>query len=460
MEKERSSNPTSERRTYLIDIHKWKMRKKSKRNEQTKDLIEHLRNVHFSLVAASFALMIAALATPSQSLSKAIEETKKAILNSGGIFSQTSIDKSLTRKNGEFYILINEEKIIIPEIQQSILIMWEGANLPDASSSSDLYPKRENEDSKYGITNLASIMKSYETVGGFLENIETLEKFKKYYISDFSLNRVNVYIDGEKKEIEQSEIRDYISKIDGYANPGWYRTSTYFSFQGGIPSPDERSEIIMNGNLVFFLIPDVGIEKTVSTTSHRVSINIPFMLHIGNYNQAISKNELNQDYREFSYYSKDLRSLSLHEFQNYLDSLERSGNQKIQIFGIELQQSDITSWGMAALVACQIYLLLHLIEGKKTGIDLTCKFPWIGVYDDFLSICFSHASIFIFPIATVCVLLWRNIESGEFQNRGNAIFDCIMAFFALVISIASFFFMPGKRRSLREKNHSHPLFRR
>ena len=99
----------------------------------------------------------------------------------------------------------------------------------------------------------------------------------------------------------------------------------------------------------------------------------------------------------------------------YIRERYREDDKKIQVLGFEIPQSSISQWGIAVLIACEIYLLLHLCRSRSLWIaDDLPRDPWIALYQDWFSCTVSLSSITALPLSAAILLAWNGWTADSY----------------------------------------------
>jgi hypothetical protein len=91
----------------------------------------------------------------------------------------------------------------------------------------------------------------------------------------------------------------------------------------------------------------------------------------------------------------------------FVESKARQSEGELAIFGFSVPAAMVSSWGIPIVLVAQLYFLLHLRSlGQGIGADAGSKLaPWIGVYDDGFARTVAVASAFVLPPATVAIVI-------------------------------------------------------
>lgn len=114
--------------------------------------------------------------------------------------------------------------------------------------------------------------------------------------------------------------------------------------------------------------------------------------------------------------TKGVQSLRLQEIDNLLDAIEAqlgSTGSTFSIAGIELPMALLTSWSALALLCIQFYLAMHLAR-LNTFVSTGATIPaisWIGLYPSWLAISTSILSFAVIPVACGAYILLVRLNS-------------------------------------------------
>ena len=121
-------------------------------------------------------------------------------------------------------------------------------------------------------------------------------------------------------------------------------------------------------------------------------------------------------FRNADFYAKGLESLTIEEFRDYLERLRQERGEEVELYGAKIPQRGLSIWGVVVLVILQLYFLSHLLQlGPATShvISAAGGYPWIGVYPDRLSRAITAISLLLVPVTAVFLLIrgWDSLET-------------------------------------------------
>jgi hypothetical protein len=82
-------------------------------------------------------------------------------------------------------------------------------------------------------------------------------------------------------------------------------------------------------------------------------------------------------------------------------------DERFVLFGTTIPASELSRWGTLAVLALQVYFLLHLAEfNRRLGtVEGRLNYPWIGCYDSIWARVTTIATGIAFPLVVVCLLV-------------------------------------------------------
>jgi hypothetical protein len=127
--------------------------------------------------------------------------------------------------------------------------------------------------------------------------------------------------------------------------------------------------------------------------------------------------------------AKYLDESPLPQLEGALDERANSDTERVELFQAKLPVEAIATYGTLVLVTCQLYLLAHLLELRRMARDVA-RFDWptgyIGLYENRLIFLFTFVSIVVWPPFPL-ILVTRAASNWS---------SAWLAWSALVISVA------------------------
>jgi hypothetical protein len=114
-------------------------------------------------------------------------------------------------------------------------------------------------------------------------------------------------------------------------------------------------------------------------------------------------------FRELASVSRDLTNIPLSNMQARVAEMQPKGEQEIEAFGLKIPAAEVTMWGLGLLLAVQFYFWLHLhefnrkVDRSSPGRDVA----WIGVYGSRIAFGAMLLSACILPLGALFELVRR-----------------------------------------------------
>jgi hypothetical protein len=347
-----------------------------------KDLVEHIRFVHFTLQVIALALVLTSLQSPKPRLQRAYEDAAAIQL--------------LNNNYGEF----------IDNFQNGI------ANATkDRPIGQRFYEIRlDGSDSLYGAPTNAILWSGYgidDTTRLQPPQFRNLADFRTFWERGISAYRLVSFgdhkyclLDDRSQSLPSRDPTVEVIDADkkkAYASPiSWGASSLDINAKVAILEFKKNGKGWMKCEIQLSLEP-LGIDSRVvaANAAKRVPWWVP--------------GQFDNSFAELRDASVGLESLAVEDLVKQMQSRLYSDQDRLEIVGAKIPADQILLIGPLLLVACQTYLLLHLkrlrmlIDGLRT-IDL--PEGYIALYDDRLSRAVAFISGCIIPIISVS-MLWR-----------------------------------------------------
>ncbi len=124
-----------------------------------------------------------------------------------------------------------------------------------------------------------------------------------------------------------------------------------------------------------------------------------------------------------------------YELLNALFALERKrSGSPLEIAGLKIERNILRFWGVAVLLAVQIYFYLHLREftTRSRAGDEGLRVAWIGLYPGLGSFFIFSTSIVALPTAVSTLILW-----DQFGSPNLSIVNVILCVFSISIAFVT-----------------------
>lgn len=372
--------------------------------------LEHIRTVHFSLVAACFALLVASTVRPFGSLERAYDQAR---LTSGLMrkaFSGTNLEDFSKRRHAPFLI---DNTYYLPLVESEAIMEQIANRIPAALGLED----RVSVEGRSWDVNVRATGNFWlmPYAGG-----NTLAEFRKAW--EFFRAASPVTLDGFSSEQRprlfrvggaelseqqrQVEIHNFVEhdlravvrelrlalRLEKDPNRNFTPRRWYVVAELTWQDPSRSSEV----NEIWFPIPG---RKAVEIDLQSELLPITDGIRLtGAYEDAFG---------DLQFYARGLESLELSAVIAYLRERYRDDNKKIQILGLEIPLSTLSQWGLVILLGCQGYLALHLLRGRQFWESSSTQFPWVGLYPGLPARLASVVSVSALPASAALLLCWQ-----------------------------------------------------
>jgi hypothetical protein len=110
------------------------------------------------------------------------------------------------------------------------------------------------------------------------------------------------------------------------------------------------------------------------------------------------------------------QSLALDKIDPILESEQSRAGESLEAFGVKFPAQGATRWGIALILAVQLYFWIHLHELSKKlkPHDDGWEVAWVGVYPSNSSRIVFRISAFLLPLCAVVVVGMRGLLLGNF----------------------------------------------
>jgi hypothetical protein len=160
----------------------------------------------------------------------------------------------------------------------------------------------------------------------------------------------------------------------------------------------------------------------------------------------------------------EIRTLELEDVEKLLSDEASKGNEIFEAFGMKFPAAQITTWGIVILLGVQLYLVVYLkqLSGKLRPSDPAWDVPWLGMDTSMLAQGIFGFSVVVLPLIAVLTLSvhWVN-RKPLYWNRWTAFqIALLIAAFSLscVMAASSWKFRPKLQDVSGELSEATPTF--
>jgi len=465
----------------------------------TKDYIEHLRTVHFSLIAICIALGVVVSSTNRREVSRAraqlqlINESLRSwnpdALNSFAKLrmaelskqSGTSLPTSLfvpAPPNANVMVMDSEpakpDLLALHFTEQNWMIEGRVRSIPSLLHRQWLFPGQKF--STLYVDHPYITISAPETLTQFRQLWDALASTKSIVVPTKLATTLYTWRtpEGDREHpwngrAESLSITKRGFHLEATASAPEQDTCT---FQLARTDPSEDSvykaiaaalakstpyfyvclELTDNNNLSFVPVTDF---RTIDFDSQGVLLDLirsqqvtrkdgPLVPH-GTFEYSFSSlNEITKNYQQ----------LSLNAFGPILESEQQRAGESFEALGIKFPADQVTRWGLLILLAVQSYLCVMLRE-RSQGLpssDAECGVPWVGLYGSLPAQAVCFLTVVILPAATCGLVGVRGARLIGFNWAGVMLIGSGSIAASLVLALHAWSNLPSRVHSLRQND--------
>jgi hypothetical protein len=420
----------------------------------SKDFVEHLRTVHFTLIAISAGLILLVLSTRNYNATAALVEVEK-IMAFQKEWSLQWIYQHIRPESFDIETHRGFESIDAPGPDKPLAVRLD-------SESSQFHPMLKSR--------LPAILVFHFPVKNWLVSgfdwspdsfPRTLTEFRGWwnafqkpcYIEipiafvkasksvahpDYILTKSHAW-DSAELRLPHFDAQLYLMSFD---NPV-YKVNVY-----------GRSNYT---NLLMFLQVDSAVRYKVS---QEVLASALGRLQLGTFPESFA---------DLSIAAADNADLPLEDIKDFLHEEASKGQEVFEAFGMKFPAGKVTLWGELLLLSVQLYFLLYLrqLSGQLRADDPGWDVPWVGMNTSRLGQTILFASLIVLPIAAMALLggqaflVWRKTALPDgwwhrllYRSESFALGIALIA--SICLGILSWRYRP--KVEAEQPSHSSPLF--
>lgn len=404
----------------------------------SKDFVEHLRTVHFALIAVSVGLIALSLTRPAGTLAKALvqlreirevagldhkgqfswvdswsESQVKRAVESVGLKADLPIAGFLGNKGNikKYYVLCgtgsNEHAF---SLYRNWILMLNSLDDPPPAMRSFIAPHLPQQESAIVSAEAFELM-SNMTLGRFEQQWDFLDKDLRIAVP-YSMESRAFGWDANKSAWTEYPCRapspekwyDYRPLgigllVDATRWPILHSTIGNDTSELGFVSSDNS----------YFIQIDEFRDISFDGQSW-------FMTRFPHWNHG----DFKSTFTELAEFSEDLKSVGLATVERILRAQQSRASDAFEAFGIKMSAEIVTRFGILLVVAVQLYFAMHLSElsVRLKSSDPGWDVPWIGVYENGLARAVYFLTLFLLPVGASVALGVRGLEEFGY-DRGS-----------------------------------------
>ena len=357
--------------------------------DDSKDFVEHLRTVHFTLVTVCLGLIVVLQFPSPVSIREAIRQLN-TVADASHVWKTTWIDEEVPKELNNVagsYSCVNPVTTDFAFVTSGIRLSlhFQNVNWTLRTSNSTPVPSTYNTDAQYTTVRHTII-----------EPPKRLDEFKTIWNNSYSLlcpsriadESITTFLSSKqiiapiRREAVPSAIRPGVAMLSDNTNS--------HKFSGLRESQSKESEGL---SYSVSLLPSMNPNAPFSTRMNEpLMVDIPVLeskVFLFDYRGVLIKNLpqynwLHSDFKD-AFYELDqatmgFQDLDFDHIKQILQQNEKNSKEAFQAFGVTFPIETTTKWGTLIIIVIQFYFLLHFMEYRKKRILTTPDVAWIGVY--------------------------------------------------------------------------------
>jgi hypothetical protein len=157
-----------------------------------------------------------------------------------------------------------------------------------------------------------------------------------------------------------------------------------------------------DGALGFYLLP---VRRFVYVEITQQVLSSHFNWHPGSFNTS---------FPDLALATHDLETLELEGIEKIIAGEAAKGSEVFEAFGMKFPAGQVTLWGIVVLLAVQLYFFVYLkqLSGKLEKSDGGWDVPWIGMDVSMLARIMLFLSTVVLPLAAMTLLAGHALSQG------------------------------------------------
>jgi hypothetical protein len=367
----------------------------------SKDFVEHLRTVHFSLMAVCLGLIVIVQFPSSSRLREAIRQLD-TIIDAAPKFSDNieaainsarEENKKYCRTKVDPLLVEIDGKAVALHLEGEASVGWRrvgtGIYAPEPADILELRQFKEMWDSSIVLSCLDSI--------GTVAHIEIKDKVSAIRTLDVPV--MVYYPDVDRRPVllnEKMFTRYRRSGIDPW-HPDIILEAWHIEYPGEVN-------------------PYLFATIVIPTTTRPFPVNFHQFLAIKLNQPGWRDARFSDAFYELDQATADFQDTDFIHLKRILHQSEKNTKETFQAFGVTFPIETTSRWGILVIVSVQLYLWMHLREFRKRCFGIT-EIAWIGSYEDFVPRLVFVLTAILFPVVVVRVLCFQTaLLPGQVWN--------------------------------------------
>lgn len=379
---------------------------------ESKDFVEHLRTVHFTLLVICLASVVIVLSPPSSDINRANEQLTQiiAIKNAWkadwlGVEAERMVKAPTSNCRTDmpyFGVTAGGKTIVVHGVR-----LWTIA-FP--------FPREQNTNSEKDL-NLKQVGLAIGHDRNFIPQLPaptTLEDFHSYWNASgflscpkeflvpktgdvWTWNWAHSSLEQKIGEISSTqELQQHDGSVDfvlvstGVLEPGFY--NDYKPEGALLEASPEKAPF---KDLVFAILTKSELLTVPLSLPDAIKEDFP--------QYRVSTASFESAFPDLTKATLNRRNLSLEHLKELLHSEETASKEIFEAFGIKFPLETAVRWAVFLILAVQIYFWIHLTEFRRRQVSDN-SIAWIGLYPSYVAKMVFHTTAFIIPPLVVCLL--------------------------------------------------------
>ena len=452
--------------------------------ESSKDgsFTEHLRAIHFSLVIASVALLIAATSYRERALDTAVDDIDRIT----GVFPVVADGQWLQREADR----LMSSRPIPPPLREyrriDVPVSMLSPRIREITKGNPLTVKLEIEESS-PYTLIRGFSPDHARIGLLPDQLKQFGDWVKMWDELQSVQICVPHIAQNQAWFISGTPASFTSlpapQWDDSKAPDFFRTQR---MELKSISKEISQPLISNGSIavisakIQYAFVGTAVERSVPTRITMQGQDLSDLLSRQNAipvamvpvtcdtfdlraqsaiadkaNKPWSPGSFVQTFPDLAALSDGLGALQPEQVAKVLRNLRERTGKEVEVSGLKLPLEVITRWGLLVILAIQLYFWIDLRNFlAKAVTPEMLDVPWIGLYPDRLSHSVFWASAVVLPVLTVCLLVLKGILGVE--GWGHRLFFGALSGAGALLSISLAALTAGLIRSLSHLQGNTP----
>jgi hypothetical protein len=373
----------------------------------SKDFVEHLRTVHFALIATSASLIILVFSSRPYNATIALRQIGEIIQlqrawSPSWLVNNCPLNPQTTKNTDDtpFYVRIDQRASrSSTTVQRLGTVTWKEGNKNRIEQYIFVFP----ELNWYQNERLFPTEGYYDDQWSLEEFPKTLVGFQSWWDALQHVHNVDMPTDIAAK----GSLMTTLEEVKGQATFSNQELSSQgrlqtvklrFAAPFGHQRPGYKGDIEGKDVSVFF---------PISGYDHVALDQQQLIVLFGNWRSG----PFQQSFTDLAGATREFASLDLEDVRKLLSDDIAKGTEVFEAFGMKFPSAQVTWWGIILLLSIQLYFVtyLQLLSGKLRADDAGWDVPWIGMDQSTLGKQIFFFTVMLLPCIAVSLLGGRSV---------------------------------------------------